>query len=117
MAEQHICRKEKDLARLEAEMRTIKPIVTGNGKDGLNVIVPKLSGQVDSLVIAVTDLKTVVRGFLEFQMHQEGKEEGMDILRDSKARLRKRTAWVIGILITINLSLLGGMITLIITRL
>jgi len=97
------CRKEKEIAEMHADLQTIKRIVMGNGQEGLATSVPLLAQNVDTLGKSVDGLKTGVRGFLQYQQEQEGKNAG-------KAEIRRRTRWLVGILIGVITMLAGGLI-------
>ena len=100
------CRKEKEIAEMYTDLRTVKKAVMGNGK-GLNVTVPLLSQTVGKLEEeTIPSLQKGISAFLKFQNEQEGLQEG-------KAQIRKRTQWAIGVLVTITMGLLGLLITLI----
>lgn len=107
------CRKEKELGSLESkvegltdDINTLNRIVmTGNGQPPLATSVPQLAGAVKELVPAVQDLKTGLSGFIRFQSEQEGYHRG-------KETARKRSRWIIGILVTVGLGLMTTMIVL-----
>ena len=101
------CRKEKEIAEIHTDLKTITKIVMGNGKDGLVVIVPKLNQSVDSLSMNVLGLERGLKGFLKYQQTMEGKAEG-------KQQVRTINRWLIGLLVGINIALVGGIITLIV---
>lgn len=107
-----VLQNEKDITALQTDMKNVKEIVMG--KDGLNVSVPLLAQQVENLGNVIGDLTTGVNGLVKFQFEQEGKEEGIQVMRDSKDRLRKRTSWIIGLLVTVVIGMLGGLIVLIV---
>jgi hypothetical protein len=94
------CRKEKEIAEIHADLQIIKKIVMGNGQEGLAVSVPKLSLNVDKLGKSVDGLKTGVNGFLKYQQAQEGKDAG-------KNEVKRRTRWIIGLMIGLITTLLG----------
>lgn len=69
-----ICSKEGKIAKMEADMETIKHVVLGNGKEGLNVSVPILAKSVEDLQSSIekdrevhSDMKTALRGLLRHQ--------------------------------------------------
>lgn len=105
MGETHsgYCRKEKEIAEMHTDLQTIKKIVMGNGQEGLSVSVPKLAQNVDRLGKSVDGLKTGVNGFLRFQQEQEGKADG-------KNEIRRRTRWIITLMIGLITTLLGSLI-------
>ena len=106
MAKQHnvpeYCRKEATLARLESEIKVLNKIIMGNGQEGLSTSVPKLAQSVNDLNVNVHGLTRGVNGMLRFQAELTGTEGG-------KEAIRKRNRWIIGILITVALSLLGSL--------
>jgi len=88
-----------------------KVVMVGNGEPALASTVPQLSKAVsEELVPAVRDLRTGLSGFMKFQSEQEGYHKG-------KEAIRNRNRWLIGVLITLILGLLGTMVTLMITKL
>ena len=97
------CRKEATIAKLENELETIKSYVMG--KDGLIVLVPKLIQSVDTLAVTVTNLDRNVDRVIGKQDQYEGEKSGKSIIR-------RRNRWIIGILITVATSLLGGLLFL-----
>lgn len=107
----HICLRSKEFGALESKVDTLKNdvkilnkmVLTGNGDPPLTVSVPLLTG-------AVKDLKTGLSGFVKFQSEQEGYHRG-------KETIRKRNRWLIGILVTLILGLLGTMVTLMVLKL
>ena len=108
MEQKHFhCRKEKEISEIHTDLRTIKNIVMGNGKEGLVSTVPRLNTSVDTLSMNVVGLERGLKGFLRYQQTMEGMAEG-------KTKTRKANRWLIGILITVNLALVGGIITLIV---
>jgi hypothetical protein len=101
MAAKHLyCSKEKEITELYSDMKIIKPIIIGNGKEGLAVTVPKLDNSVNSLQLTMVNLDRNVDKLIKQQDIYEGEKHG-------KAEIRKRNRWIIGILITISLSLMG----------
>ena len=99
------CRKEKEIAEMQTDLKNVKKAVMGNGK-GLNVTVPLLSQTVEKLEGTVVGLQKGLSGFLKFQENLEGRQAG-------KAQVRKRTQWIIGTLVFVSVSLLGVLVTLI----
>jgi len=100
------CRKEREIGEIHTDLKTIKTIVMGNGKEGLNVSVPILSQNVEKLDGSVGDLKTTLSGFVKFQENQEGQHEG-------RVEARRRSRWIIGTLITVLTALTGSVFYLI----
>jgi len=98
------CRKEGEISEIHADLKTVKKYVMGNGKDGLIVTVPQLSQNVEQLTKATDDFKTTLSGFIKFQQEQVGKKKGID---ESKRRSR----WIIGLLVTALLVITGALIT------
>jgi hypothetical protein len=88
---------------MHADLQTIKRIVMGNGQEGLAATVPKLTLVTDRLGKSVEGLKIGVNGFVRYQQEQEGKADG-------KTEVRRRTRWIIGILIGLITTLLGSLI-------
>ena len=103
-AHSEYCRKEKEIAETHADVVIIKKIVMGNGKDGLVTTVPKLTQGVDTLNLTMLNLERGLKGFLKYQQTMEGKHDG-------KAEMKKRTRWVIGLLVGVILVLIGGLIS------
>ena len=109
----HYCRKEKELGALESkvggladDINTLNRIVmTGNGQPPLATSVPQLAGAVKELVPVIHDLKTGLSGFIRFQSEQEGYHKGEETAK-------RRSRWVIGILVTVGLGLMTTMIVL-----
>jgi hypothetical protein len=64
------------------------------------VTVPKLDNSVNSLQLTMVNLDRNVDKLIKQQDIYEGEKHG-------KAEIRKRNRWIIGILITISLSLMG----------
>jgi hypothetical protein len=101
------CRKEKEIAEMHTDLRHIKRVVMGNGKDGLDTTVPILSDNVETLKEeTIPALRQGISAFLKFMNEEEGRQAG-------KAQIRRRTQWVIGTLAGITVSLLGLLIALI----
>jgi len=107
MADKHpiYCRKEREIAEIHTDLKTVKGVVMGNGK-GLNVTVPLLSQNVEKLDGTVGDLQTTLSGFVKFQENMEGQQEG-------KMQIRRRTRWLIGLLVGVCMSLIILLIGLI----
>ncbi len=82
-----------------------KIVMTGNGEPPLATTVPILARAVKELVPAVQDLRTGLSGFVKYQSEQEGYHRG-------KEAVRKRSRWIIGILVSIGIALLTTMIVL-----
>jgi hypothetical protein len=99
-AKHTFCNKEKEITELYSDMKIIKPIIIGNGKEGLAVAVPKLDNSVKSLQLTMVNLDRNVDRLIKQHDIYEGEKHG-------KAEVRKRNRWIIGILITITLSLMG----------
>lgn len=99
------CRKEKEIAEIHTDLRIVKKVVMGNGK-GLNVTVPLLAQNVEKLDETVGDFQTALSGFVKFQENMEGQQEG-------KMQIRRRTRWLIGLLVGVCISLVGLLIGLI----
>jgi len=99
--------QNRKIGQLEADVNLLKRAVMGNGKEGLIVTVPLLSHSVEKLSGSVEGLKTGVRSFLRFQQEQEGRIA-------ERVELKKRSRWLIGILVSANISLLGLLVTMII---
>lgn len=97
------CRKEKEIAEIYTKVKQMEKVVMGNGQEGLAVSVPKLAQNVDRLGHSVDGLKKGVSGFLRYQQEQEGKADG-------KTEVRRRTRWIIGILIGLITTLMGSLI-------
>jgi hypothetical protein len=101
MSEKRIyCQNEKEIIELHADMKIIKPIIIGNGKEGLAVTVPKLDNSVNSLQMTMVNLDRNVDRLIKQQDIYEGERVG-------KAEIRKRNRWIIGILISLAMGLLG----------
>ena len=98
------CTKAEEIAQMQTDLEAVKKAVMGNGKDGLIVTVPLLSQSVMELKETTGDLKTGVNGFLKYQQTMEGKQ-------GAKEEMRKRTRWLVGILISIMILLAGGLVT------
>ena len=96
------CLKEGEISSLQADVKTLKKIVMGNGQEGLLVSVPKLAQNVEDLSTNIKDLRTGVSGLIKFQENIQGEKEG-------KSEIRKRNRWIIGILIA-AVSGLGGVL-------
>ena len=105
MGETHsgYCRKEKEIAEMHTDLKMIKGIVMGNGKDGLIVSVPKLTDTVDRLNISVSNLDRNIDKIFQKQDQYEGEKTG-------KAEVRRRTRWLVGILIGVITCLIAGLI-------
>lgn len=99
------CRKEREIAEIHTDLRTVKKVVMGNGK-GLNVTVPVLAQTVEKLDETVDGLKKGLSSFLKFQENEEGRLIG-------KEQVKRWSRWAIALLVTINLGMLGVIITLI----
>ena len=105
MATQHsYCRKEKEIAEIYTDLKTIKKKVMGNGSPGLDESVPRLADAVDRLEITVGNLDRNVDRMTKRQDIFDGERLG-------KEEIRKRTKWLVGILVGVILSLVGGLIT------
>lgn len=107
MANEHsnYCRKEKEIAEIHTKVNQIEKVVMG--KEGLIVTVPLLKQSIDNLNLTMVGLERGMKGFFKYQQTMEGMATG-------KASLGRRNRWVVGILVTVNIALLGGVITLII---
>lgn len=97
---QHYCRKEKEITELYTDMKLLKPIIIGNGKEGLAVIVPKLDKSVNDLQLTMLNLDRNVDRLISQQNQYQGEKAG-------KEAIRKRNRWIIGMLVTVTLSLMG----------
>lgn len=110
---QHYCRKEKEITELYTDMKILKPIIIGNGKEGLAIAVPKLDKSVNDLQMTVINLDRNVDRLVNQQNKYEGEKSG-------KEEIRKRNRWIIGTLITLASMLMGTvgyLITLILNHL
>ena len=103
------CRKEGEIAEIQTKvMRMEKVLFDGNGGDPFVVSIPKLSQNVETLNNqTIPALQKGMSSFLKYQQAQEGKQAG-------KAEAKRSTRWMIGILITVIVCLIGGIITLIV---
>ena len=100
------CRKEKEIAEIYTDLKTIKKKVMGNGAPGLDESVPRLADAVDRLEITVSNLDRNVDKIVKKQDVFEGERLG-------KEEMKRRTRWLVGILAGIIGVLIGGLITLI----
>jgi hypothetical protein len=100
------CRKEKEIAEIYTDVQHLKRIVMeGNGGEALATCVPKLSQNVETLNnTTIPSLQKGISSFLKYQSEQEGKQEG-------KETVRRKNRWVIGLLVTAILALVGALIT------
>jgi len=107
MADNHpeYCRKEAEIAEMHTDIKTLKRIVMGNGQPGLSVTVPELNQNVADLNDTIGTLATGVSGLLKFQENQIGIQQGKSIVR-------KRNQWILGIMITVLLAMVGFIIKL-----
>jgi len=97
------CRKEKEIAEIYTDLKTVKKAVMGNGKDGLIITVPVLSQTVEKLDETVGGLQKGLSGFLRFQENLEGNHEG-------KVQAKRKSRWVIGLLVGALSTLVGLLI-------
>lgn len=97
------CRKEKEIAEMYTDLKTIKQKVMGNGTPGLDVSVPRLATTVQNLEVAVSNLDRNVDKLVKKQDIYEGEKVG-------KAEVRRRTRWLVGILIGVITALVSGLI-------
>jgi len=104
--EKHACLKAQEIGilisnvkHMEGDLEVLnKAVMIGNGEPPLNASVPMLAKAVETLIIAVQELKTGVAGFLQYQEGQEGYHKGKDTVR-------RRNRWLIGLLVTVILGL------------
>jgi len=111
MGEEHsgYCRKEKEIAEIHTKVTRIEKVVMGGNGKGLIVSVPLLAQNVETLNRNVETNNTLTSSVLKFKNELEGMDKGKEVLR-------KRMRWMIGIGVTINLGLLGLLVTLILSR-
>jgi hypothetical protein len=96
------CRKEKEIATIFEKVKRIEKEVVGNG-EGLVKTVPKLVTTVNDLKLVTSNLDRNLDKVVKAIDHNEGEKDG-------KAEIRRRTRWLVGILITIMSILLTGLI-------
>lgn len=101
------CNKEREISELYTDMKLIKPIIIGNGKEGLAMTVPKLDKSVNDLHMSVTNLDRNVDKMIRKHDLYEGEKTG-------KEAIRKRNRWIIGILASVIMGLAGMLVALII---
>ena len=109
----HACLRSEEFGALGSKVEGLaenvntlnKIVMTGNGEPPLATTVPILTKAVEELVPAVQDLRTGLSGFVKYQSEQEGYHRG-------KEAVRKRSRWIIGILVSIGIALLTTMIVL-----
>jgi hypothetical protein len=104
------CSKEAEIAQMSKDLETLKTIVMGNGQTGLYKTVIQLTSNVEAQTEVIKDLKTAISGLLDFQSKYLGQEEG-------KFMIRRRNRWLIGILATSQVGLIGAIIGLLIKML
>lgn len=87
------------------DLKNVKKIVMGNGREGLDVSVPRLADNVGKFELTVANLDRNVDKMTQRLDKYEGERVG-------KEEMRKRTRWIIGTLITVAVFLAGTIITL-----
>lgn len=64
---EHNCTQEARIAEIQTDTRRLVKIIDGNGREGLAVTVPILSGKIDTLIEEIGELRTVVSGLARFE--------------------------------------------------
>lgn len=108
MADKHstYCQKEAEISEMHADVKTIKKIVLeGNGYDPLMISVPRLSDNVGDLKLTVQSLDRTVKQVMKSQDKYQGEKDG-------KAEIRRRTRWIIGIMVTVSAAMLSAVLFL-----
>ena len=100
------CQKTAEIAKLESQVKTLNGIVMGN--EGLAQTVPVLNRNVSELSKTIGSLTTGVSGLLKFQEKEMGRQQG-------KIEMKQRNRWIIGIMVTLAVAIIGGLIYLVIT--
>ena len=100
-----VCKQEAEIGKLRADVNQLLRAVMGNGQPGLIVTVPRLAETVESFEETARNFALTVSEMYEFQQKEIGRATG-------KAEIRRRTKWVIGILVTLSTSLLGTVVVL-----
>jgi hypothetical protein len=95
----------------------IKEAIYGNGKEGIKAIVQRLSLETDTMKNDTETIKNDVKVLLRFQVQTNTKEEqqrifAADMEETSKVASNKQR-WIIGLVITTLLTIVGLIITVI----
>lgn len=106
------CQKAAEIAKLESQVETLNGIVMGNGQPGLAQTVPVLNRNVSELNLTIGNLTTGVSGLLQFQENQLGIQAGKDKERENAFKHKHRNQWIIGLLVTVIVGMIGLLIFL-----
>lgn len=108
------CIKEKEIDKLKEGVSKINDSIHGNGGLGLKGHVIKLEETVkniDNTLIKVISTNekttTVLNGLLKFQTEWEAKEEEREKHKMKMQRKKTNNHWIIGLLVTVILSLIS----------
>lgn len=78
----HNCIKEAEIAEIHTDLKNIKRVVMGNGREGLNTTVPVLAEQVKDLRVELSEdrevrqqIKTSLSGVLKFQEEEQARRQ------------------------------------------
>lgn len=100
--------------KLEERVDKIEKEINGNGETGLKQTVTKLVVQNEMILKSLDkrekideDIRTSLSGFIKFQSEYEGMQMQKEKDAIKTARKRANNNWLIGILITIILTLTG----------
>ena len=97
----HNCERAGELSRLQAEMEDLNHIIKGNGQEGLQATVIKLSVNTTALKDSVDDLNISIKNVNRFMSEMDG---------GRKETERKNAAfkWIIGTLLIVITILFGS---------
>ena len=94
------CKHEPEIAKMSEKLNKIEKAMYGNGQKGLICTSIELSKSSESLSESVKHLATAVSGLTKF------KDETIGGIK-AKERMRVHSQWLIAILVTVVLSLVG----------
>jgi hypothetical protein len=94
------CKHEPEIAKMSEKLNKIEKAMYGNGQKGLIRTTTELNQSSESLSKSVNALATAVSALTQFRDETVG---GIK----AKERMRIHSQWMIGILLTVVLSLIG----------
>lgn len=98
-------------------IKIIQEQINGNGKKGIREVVNTLSGQMETVIKDLDPIKADLKVLVQFQTQIETKEEERDKHKNEiiefKKSSEKKSRWLIGLIISTTLTLMGLIITII----
>jgi hypothetical protein len=115
--ETHTCSQVENLKRIADQGRELHHAINGNGKKGIREIVSNLSEKMETVIKDNEAIKADLKVLVQFQTQVETKEEEREKHKNEIVAIKKtssgRNRWLIGLIISTSLTLMGLIITII----